>query len=399
MDRILQSGFDVGEYHVLPEAGLLIGPDGAHRVCEQLIALLRELAAHPGKAVHRRRIIEEVWHDAPGADRALTRCVSRLRRYLHDDGGQPRYIETLPGKGYRLVASVRTDDVAEIGANARSASQFWAFLLELRQRKVCRAALVYAVVVWLIYQVAEIVLPALGAPSWVLAAVVMLGVLGFPVALVLSWTFEITAEGLRIDDTEYRRVHKREAGHWDLALNAGLIALAVLLSGQLLYVSLGTLNAAPADAAGQPMRTLALAGFLQADSSAESAVLARNLTADVRHRLRSERGLNIVSLESIGALQRDVPADVEALLLGNVRLDAETARLSLYIVDRATGHDIWSGTLEQPREPIGNLSNRLVEAIVELIPTTPLKSAPPVPGAPARQPETATYAYSSPMNP
>lgn len=399
MDRILQSGFDVGEYHVVPESGLLIGPDGAHRVCEQLIALLSELAAHPGQTVHRRRIIEDVWHDAPGADRALTRCVSRLRRYLHDNGGQPRYIETLPGKGYRLVASVRTEEGAEPRAAGRGASRFWSLLLELRQRKVCRAALVYAVVVWLVYQVAEIVLPALGAPSWVLAAVVIFGVLGFPVALVLAWTFEITPEGIRIDDTEYRRDHGRASGQWDLALNAALIALALLLSGQLLYVSLGTLDLAPAPVANQPFRTLALAGFVQADSSAESAVLGRELTAELRHRLRSERGLNIVSLDSIGALHRDVPADVEALLLGNVRLDAETARLTIYIVDRATGHDVWSGTLEQPREPVSSLSRRLAGNIAELIPASPLRPTESARVGRAGSAGTLAHAHYSPANP
>lgn len=396
MDSKLQSGFDVGEYHVVPESGLLIGPDGPHRVCEPLIALLSELAAHPGQTVHRRRIIEDVWHDAPGADRALTRCVSRLRQYLHDDGNQPRYIETLPGKGYRLVASVRRRSAEFSGGEARSASRFWAFLLELRQRKVCRAALVYAVVVWLVYQVAEIVLPALGTPAWVLAAVVILGVLGFPVALVLAWTFEITPEGIRIDDTEYRRGRGAAGGQWDLTLNAALIALALLLSGQLLYVSLGTQDVASAPAIHQPFRTLALASFVYADSGVESASLGRELTAELRHRLRSERGLNIVSLESIGALQRDVPADVEALLLGNVRLNGDTARLSVYIVDRATGYDVWSGTLEQPREPVSSLSRRLAGSIAELIPTNPLQWAETARAAPAGSPVYATLSPSSP---
>lgn len=396
MDRNLQSGFDVGEYHVVPESGLLIGPDGVHRVCEALIALLSELAAHPGQTVQRHRIIEDVWHGAPGADRALTRSVSRLRQYLHDDGRQPRYIETLPGKGYRLVASVRRTSAENPGDESRSASRFWALLLELRQRKVCRAALVYTVVVWLVYQVAEIVLPALGAPPWVLAAVVILGVLGFPVALVLAWTFEITPEGIRIDDAEYRRGRGAAGGQWDLALNAGLIGLAIVLSGQLLYVGLWPRDVASGSATSPPFRTVALASFVQADSSAESASLGRELTAELRHQLRSERGLNIVSLESIGALQRDVPADVEALLLGNVRLHGDTARLSVYIVDRATGYDVWSGTLEQPREPAANLSRRLAGGIAELIPANPLQWAETSRVVPARPIAFASLQSSSP---
>lgn len=369
MDTKPQPGFDVGDYHVVPESRLLIGPDGSHRLCEAMIALLSELAAHAGQPVHRRQIIEDVWHGAPGADRALTRSVSRLRHYLHDDSAQARYIETLPGQGYRLVADVRTQSCATEVTGARRANPFWSFLLELRQRKVCRAALVYAVVVWLIYQIAEIVLPALGAPPWILAAVVVLGVFGFPIALVLSWTFEITPEGLRVDDASYRSEAARQPGRWEVVVNAGLIGTAVLLSAQLLYSGLGTADADPARSAHAGIRTLALATFSQGDANADSEFLGRELTTELRHRLRGDHGLRIVSLESIGALHRDVPSDVEALLLGSVRVDEQTARLSVYIVDRATGHDVWSGVLEQPREPAASLVRRLAAAVAGVIPT------------------------------
>jgi DNA-binding winged helix-turn-helix (wHTH) protein/TolB-like protein len=392
MESNLQPGFDVGEYHVVPDSRLIIGPEGSHRVCEPIIALLSELAAHAGEPVNRSRIIEDVWHGAPGADRALTRCVSRLRRYLHDDGGQPRYIQTLPGHGYRLVADVRVQNVEVSGPRARPSNRFWSFMLELRQRKVCRAALIYAVVVWLIYQVSEVVLPALGAPSWVLASVVMLGVLGFPVALVLAWTFEITPEGLKIDDASFRDTGGGETRRRELAFNGGLIGMAALLSGQLLYASFDTPGAAPSSDARHEFRTLALATFLQADSSPESEMLGRALTAELRHRLRSERGLRIVGLDSIDALQRGVPVEVEALLFGSVRVDDQTARLAVYVVDRASGQDVWSGMIEQPREPMASLSRRLAGSIAEVIPQGPAASFRPAGRARARNALPAQHA-------
>ncbi len=63
------------------------------------------------------------------------------------------------------------------------------FLKELKRRRVFRVAAVYAVVGWVLVQVAAISLPAFGAPPWVLRVVIALVVLGFPIALVLAWAF------------------------------------------------------------------------------------------------------------------------------------------------------------------------------------------------------------------
>lgn len=71
------------------------------------------------------------------------------------------------------------------------------FFRELRRRHVVRIAVAYAVVAWVLLQVAAIVLPSFGAPGWVLRVVIGLFILFFPVALILAWAFEITAEGVR----------------------------------------------------------------------------------------------------------------------------------------------------------------------------------------------------------
>src|SRR4030095_9793951 len=65
------------------------------------------------------------------------------------------------------------------------------WLAELRQRKVFRVAAAYAVVAWLLVQVASVVLPALNLPSWTVTFTTVLLILGFPVALLLAWSFEI----------------------------------------------------------------------------------------------------------------------------------------------------------------------------------------------------------------
>lgn len=71
------------------------------------------------------------------------------------------------------------------------------FFAELKRRNVYKVAVAYAVVGWLIIQIATAVFPVLQIPSWAIRLVVVLVLLGFPLALVLAWAFELTPEGIR----------------------------------------------------------------------------------------------------------------------------------------------------------------------------------------------------------
>jgi hypothetical protein len=71
------------------------------------------------------------------------------------------------------------------------------FFSELKRRHVDKVALVYAVVAWLLIEIAWILLPTLDAPAWMMEALVVLLALGFIVALIISWSFEMTPEGMK----------------------------------------------------------------------------------------------------------------------------------------------------------------------------------------------------------
>jgi adenylate cyclase len=73
------------------------------------------------------------------------------------------------------------------------------FFAELKRRNVYKVAVAYAVVAWLLIQIATQVFPFFEVPNWAIRLVVLLLVLGFPVALVLSWAFEITPEGIKLE--------------------------------------------------------------------------------------------------------------------------------------------------------------------------------------------------------
>ena len=78
-------------------------------------------------------------------------------------------------------------------------SQNGGFFQELKRRNVFRVAAVYGVVGWLLVEVASVIFPTFNAPEWVMQVFTSLMILGFPVALVFAWAFEITPEGIKLE--------------------------------------------------------------------------------------------------------------------------------------------------------------------------------------------------------
>jgi hypothetical protein len=71
------------------------------------------------------------------------------------------------------------------------------FFAELKRRNVYKVAVAYAVVAWLLMQVASQLFPFFDVPNWAVRLVVLLLVIGFPIALILAWAFELTPQGLK----------------------------------------------------------------------------------------------------------------------------------------------------------------------------------------------------------
>ena len=82
-----------------------------------------------------------------------------------------------------------------------------AFFAELKRRQVLRVAALYAAIAWLLIQVTDVVSEPLGLPGWLLKVMIWLLAIGFPVALVIAWSFELTPHGLQRDPGPGRAAH------------------------------------------------------------------------------------------------------------------------------------------------------------------------------------------------
>jgi len=235
----------IGDYLFEPRVGLLSGPSGAHHICSRMTEVLCSLIEQSSEVVRRDDLIGEIWSDKPEASQALNQCVARLRHYFQDTAKAANYIETIPNEGYRLVAPVygstrkpvHVHPLAGAQQYRGAGSSIYRLMREFRQRKVCRAMLVYTIVVWAIFQVSEIVVPALRMPDWVNSLVVVLGLMGFPIAAILAWVFDLTPSGL-VRDSRIETTGSAVTGRWGtLALDSALLSAALVICGMLVFSS------------------------------------------------------------------------------------------------------------------------------------------------------------------
>src|SRR4051794_1232955 len=121
------------------------------------------------------------------------------------------------------------------------------FFVELKRRNVYKVAVAYAVVAWLLIQAASILFPTFEAPAWVMKILVVVIVLGFPVALILSWAFEMTPEGIKLEsEIAPNEAIKRTTGRKIVGITA---VLAVVAAGMLVFQFVRSTSSTPASAA------------------------------------------------------------------------------------------------------------------------------------------------------
>src|SRR5947207_12331954 len=109
------------------------------------------------------------------------------------------------------------------------------FLAELKRRNVYKVAVAYAVVGWLSVQIATQVFPFLEIPNWVVRLVIALVVIGFPIALVLAWAFEVTPQGIERTEVADKRpsAHGKKKHAWIYVVAIGAaISIALFLLGR-----------------------------------------------------------------------------------------------------------------------------------------------------------------------
>jgi hypothetical protein len=179
------------------------------------------------------------------------------------------------------------------------------FFAELKRRNVYKVAVAYAVVAWLLLQAASIFLPAFDAPPWVMKIFIIVIIFGFPVALILSWAFEITPEGIKLEsEIEPSRSMTRRTGRKIVAVT---IVLAVVAGGLFVYqlvrsrstsAPLNTASAARTEAATVSNKSIAVLPFDNLSRDPDNAYFCEGVQDEILTRLAKVADLKVISRTS-----------------------------------------------------------------------------------------------------
>jgi len=226
----------------------------------------------------------------------------------------------------------------------------------------------YAVIAWLLLQIADVTFEPLGVPRWVMVSLIVTAVLGFPVAVALAWFYEVGDRGVARDTAVEgvpRPVVHGVRRYADLAImGVLLVAVAVLLVRQSQF--------GPAAARGT---AIAVLPFENLSTAGEGELLASGIAESVLHQLASLAELDVISRTSSFAFRgraedaREIGRQLGAryLLEGSIQSDRTRMRVTTQLIDTETGADVWSMRFDRRPGDIFDVQDEIAMQVTQAL--------------------------------
>jgi len=250
------------------------------------------------------------------------------------------------------------------------------FFSELKRRNVYKVAVAYAVVGWLLIQVATQVFPFLEIPNWAIRLVILLTTLGFPVALIIAWAFELTPEGLkRTESADAARQHSR-GGVW-----IAVVVIAAGLSLGLFFLGRYTAgNATPQsrEISTNSQKSIAVLPLLNESGDPKDEYFSDGLSEELIAELAQISGLKVIGRSSSFRFKdrKEDPKTigeklgVSTLLDGTVRKQGDRVRIVAELVNAADGIQLWTQTFDRQLKDIFTVQQEIARAVAESLKVT-----------------------------
>ena len=235
------------------------------------------------------------------------------------------------------------------------------FFAELKRRKVFKVGAAYLVVAWLAVQAASIGFPAFDAPPWALRIFILIALLGFPIAVVMAWVFDITREGVKLDS--------QASGSKGLFAAAAL--LIVLALGWYFYGQPSFRKGDVTTPAVADRNSIAVLPFTNISGKADEDYFSDGMTEELLNVLAKVPQLKVVARTSVfqfkakGGDIREIgrKLGVANIVEGSVRRDGPDVRITAQLVRVADGFHIWSETYDRKLERVFALQDEIAQRI------------------------------------
>jgi TolB-like protein len=257
---------------------------------------------------------------------------------------------------------------------------------ELKRRHVVKVGAAYLLVAWLVVQAASIGFPAFDAPPWALRVFILVLLLGFPIAVVMAWVFEMTPEGLKVEAAPIG--NKRVIG---VAIVLAVLAVLWYYRGQpsmrTAAIPAGEVGAhAPATPKELP-RSIAVLPFINMSADASNEPFADGISEELLNVLVKVPGLGVASRTSsfafkgkeIGAGEIAKELKVSYILEGSVRKAGDKVRITAQLIDAVHDRHLWSETYDRELTDIFAVQGEIANAIVAALRGSLEKARQPAP--------------------
>lgn len=245
------------------------------------------------------------------------------------------------------------------------------FVAELQRRHVYKVAAAYGVVSWLLVQIATQVFPFFDIPSWVVRLVVVLVVIGFPIAVVLAWAYELTPEGIQRTDVAPvppARRHKMRR-----RVNFGIAAVLISLGAVLLLAQL--YKRERIDAEQSAAKSVAVLPFLDLSEGRNQEYFSDGVTEQIIDALAHIRGLSVVArttafvFKNKGADLREVGRQLHVthVVEGSVSHGVGKVRVVAQLIDVANGFHLWSETYDSSEQDLLTLQSDVARKVASAL--------------------------------
>jgi serine/threonine-protein kinase len=250
------------------------------------------------------------------------------------------------------------------------------FFAELKRRNVYKVAVAYAVVAWLTIQAASIFLPAFNAPQWAMQIVILILVIGFPIALAFSWAFEITPEGIKRESEV--TADQSITHHTGRKLVALTIVLAVMATGLLIFQfvrSRSTSTPRQSEAATVSNKSIAVMPFDNLSGDPQNAYFSEGVQDEILTRLAKIAELKVISRTSTQRF-KSAPNDlrqiaqqlgVANILEGSVQKANDQVRVNVQLINALTDAHLWADTYDRKLTDIFAVETEIAKAVADVL--------------------------------
>ena len=245
------------------------------------------------------------------------------------------------------------------------------FFAELRRRNVYKVAIAYAVVAWLLMQVASQIFPFFDIPNWAVRLVVLLLIIGFPVALILAWAFEVTPEGIKRTEFADELPKKSARSHaWIY-----VVVVAGAISASLFFFGRYTATSKQSALTEAPAKSIAVLPFENLSGNPENAYFTDGIQEEILMRLAKIADLKVVSRTSTVRYKRSpgslreiaMQLGVTNVLEGSVQRTADRVHVNVQLIKAASDTHLWAEAYDRKLTDIFAVESEIAKTIADTL--------------------------------